>query len=310
MATGSQRSREGSPRAGVIYGMGVRKGLGLAAAAVLGPAVVVLPAVASSETPPPIEAENGPGYEHSWRPSAVTVAEGTAVTISNGTEVPHGVEWRSGPEKPACTGGVPVGESAAASGTKWTGNCTLKTPGTYVFWCTVHHSYMSATVTVQPASTTTGSTTGTTPGGTTGTSPSGGGGGGTNASPPVSPSASPHSSPVASAAVTAVKLRSQQHGRAVRGSLEVSSAGAGGRLQVDLLARRASLASARSAFLRVGRLVRSAVGPGAVTFQVPLSASGRRELARAGRLVLRVQIKLTPHTGKAAVIKRGVTLRA
>src|SRR4029077_6221198 len=160
------------------------------------------------------------------------------------------------------------------------------------------------------ASTTSGTTTGTTPGGTTGTTPGGGGGGGTNASPPVSPLASPPGSPVATAAITAVKLRSQQHGRVVRGSLEVSSAGAGGRLEVDLLAKRVSLASARSSYLRVGRLVRSAVGPGNVTFRVPLSASGRRELARAGRLVLLVEIKLAPHAGKAVLLKRGVTLRA
>jgi plastocyanin len=287
--------------------MRVGKGVALAGAAALGVCVGVLPAVASSETSP-IEAENGPGYyEHSWKPSSLAVGEGTTVTISNKTEVPHGVEWKEGPETPTCEK-VPVG--AGNFGTKWSGTCTFKKPGTYLFWCTYHGKSMSATVTVQPASTTTGSTTGTTPGGTTGTTPGGGGGGGTNGFPTVSPLASPPGSPVANAAITAVKLRSQQHGRTVRGSLDVSSAGAGGRLEVDLLAKRASLASARSSSLRVGRLVRSAVGPGTVSFQVPLSASGRRVLARAGRLVLLVEITLTPHSGKAAVIKRTVTLRA
>jgi hypothetical protein len=39
-----------------------------------------------------------------------------------------------------------------------------------------------------------------------------------------------------------------------------------------------------------------------------LSAGGRRVLARAGRLVLLVQITLTPHSGKAVAIERTVTL--
>ena len=278
--------------------MGIRKGLALAAAAVLGAAVAILPAVASSETPPTVEAQE----PYSWHPAAATVNEGGTVTIANNTGYLHGVEWRSGPETPTCSKEVPVG----SSGAKWSGACTFLKPGKYEFWCTVHHSLMTATVTVQPASTTTG-TTGTTPGGTTGTVPGGGGGGGTNTSPPVSPLAPP---PTAAAAVTAVKIRSQQRGRAVRGSVEVSSAGTGDRIEVDLLARRASVASARASFLRVGRILRSAVGPGTFAFKVPLSVSGRRALARAGRLALVVQIVLTPRSGKPIVVKRGVSLRA
>jgi plastocyanin len=231
--------------------MRVGKGVALAAAAALGVGVGLLPAVATSETPP-IEAETYAGAYFRWNPSESTLGEGATVTISNKTEIAHGVEWKEGPETPTCEK-VPVG--SGHSGTKWSGTCTFKTPGKYVFWCTVHGRSMSATVSVQPASTTTGTTTGTTPGGTTGTTPGGGGGGGTNASPAVSPLASPPGSAVANAAITAVKLRSQQHGRTLRGSLEVSSAGAGGRLEVYLLAKRASLASARSSFLRVGRLV-------------------------------------------------------
>ena len=283
--------------------MGIGKALALAAAAVLGAAVVVLPAVASSETPSPIEAVNGPGsYEHSWNPGEQTVGEGATLTIANNGEVPHGVEWKSGPEAPVCNG-VPVG----TSGTHWSGTCAFKQAGTYVFWCTVHGEAMKATVIVTPGSTTTGTTGTTTPGGTTGTVPGGGGGGGTNASPTVSPLASP---PIASAAITAVKVRSQQRGRVVSGSLNVLSAGAGGRLEVDLLLKRASLASARSSFVRVGRIMRSTVGPGPVKFRVPLSASGRRALARAGRLVLAVQITLAPRSGRAFVVKRSVSLRA
>jgi plastocyanin len=291
--------------------MGIRKGLTLAAALALGAAVAVLPAVASSESVPQIEAENAGIYEHRWKPPSATVAEGGSVALSNPTAVAHGVEWRSGPEKPTCTSGVPVGESAEHSATNWSGTCTFRQPGVYVFWCTVHRSYMSATVTVQPATTTTG-TTGTTPGGTTGTS-SGGGGGGTNASPPVpSPATAPASqaSPLASAASTAVRVRSRQRGPAVRGSIDLSSAGAGSRVEVDLFASRASLASARSPLARVGRFVRSVAGRGTIAFSVPLSAVGRRALARAGRLVLSVAVKITPRTGKRLVVRRSVFLRA
>ena len=283
--------------------MRVGKGVALAAAAALGVGVGLLPAVATSETPP-IEAETYAGAYFRWNPSESTLGEGATVTISNKTEIAHGVEWKEGPETPTCEK-VPVG--SGHSGTKWSGTCTFKTPGKYVFWCTVHGKSMSASVTVQAASTTTGTTTGTTPGGTTGTTPGGGGGGGTNASPTVSPLASP---PIASAAITAVKVRSQQRGRVVSGSLNVLSAGAGGRLEVDLLLKRASLASARSSFVRVGRIMRSTVGPGPVKFRVPLSASGRRALARAGRLVLAVQITLAPRSGRAFVVKRSVSLRA
>jgi plastocyanin len=283
--------------------MKVRRSLALAVAGLLGAAVAVLPAVASSETAPSIEAENTPSNEHHWKPATATVAEGATIAISNHTEVPHGVEWRSGPEAPKCDKTVPVG----TSGIDWSGTCTFSKPGVYVFWCTVHTYYMTATVTVQPATTTTG-TTGTEPGSTTG--PSGGGGGGTSTSPPVSPPASSPTSPLASAASTAVKVRSHQRGRAVRGSVEVSSAGAGSRLEVELLKKRASSASSRSAFTRLGRFVRAAVGSGTVTFKVPLSTSGRRALARAGRLALTVEIKLTPRSGAAVVVERSVLLRA
>jgi plastocyanin len=286
--------------------MGLGKGFALAAAAVLGAAVAVLPAVASSESGPTIEAENGGLYEHHWNPPTLTVGEGAAVTVSNPTAVAHGVEWRSGPEKPVCTAGVPVGEGAEHAGANWSGTCTFKAAGTYVFWCTVHRSYMSETVTVQPATTT--GTTGTPPGGTTGTS-SGGGGGGTNASPPV-PSLASARSPFASAASKAVQVRSRQRGRVVRGSVDVSSAGAGGRLEADLLlARRAARAGATTSSPRVGRIVRSAVGAGTVTFGVPLNASGRRALARAGRLALVVEITLTPRAGSAVSVGRHVLLR-
>jgi plastocyanin len=124
------------------------------ALAVIGAAAIVLPAVASSATTP-IEAVNeggtyGYGEHHRWSPSQETVIAGSAVTLRNPTEVPHGVEWRSA-IKPSCdegAGKVPVGTTPAASGTKWSGTCTFSQAGTYTFYCTVHGPEMTGTITV------------------------------------------------------------------------------------------------------------------------------------------------------------------
>src|SRR5438128_12422476 len=116
-------------------------------AGLLGAAVAVLPAIAASETAT-ISAVN---YEylkytrHYWSPEQASVAPGGSVTIRNETSVAHGVEWREGPEKPSCSAGVPVGTSEAASAANWSGTCTFSTPGTYTFWCTVHHGEMRGT---------------------------------------------------------------------------------------------------------------------------------------------------------------------
>ncbi|HEV3318541.1 MAG TPA: hypothetical protein VG053_02270, partial [Solirubrobacteraceae bacterium] len=82
----------------------------LPAAALLGLAVAVLPAVAASETSPAIEAVNKPGggrygeETHAWSPTAVTVSTGGTVTLSNRTAIEHGVHWVGGPEAPGCSG--------------------------------------------------------------------------------------------------------------------------------------------------------------------------------------------------------------
>ena len=70
-------------------------------AGVLGVAAVMLPALASSETTPTITAENVGGglygAEHHWTPATATIAANGVVTLSNPTEVDHGVEWVSDP---------------------------------------------------------------------------------------------------------------------------------------------------------------------------------------------------------------------
>jgi plastocyanin len=128
---------------------------------------VVLPAVSASETAQTITAVNHPGggyygETHEWTPSQVAIAQGATVTLSNPTEVEHGVEWVSSPATPTCDSGVPVGNTEAASNTKWSGTYTFTTPGVYIFHCTVHHAAMTGRVTVAANGTTTTPTTTTT----------------------------------------------------------------------------------------------------------------------------------------------------
>ena len=94
------------------------------------------------------------------------------------------------------------------------------------------------------------------------------------------------------------------------GALVLSRAAGGGRLEVDLLARAAALARAgtvRQAL--VGRLLRSHLNPGRLSFTVPLNSRARGALRRHGRMAITVRIVVTPPSGKPAVITRGVAMR-
>ena len=296
----------------------MRKGMLVAAAAALGVLAVILPAVAGSETSPAITAVNGPGMppSHSWSPPQATVGEGGSVAFSNPTAVPHGVEWVSVPATPACSG-VPVGTTEAASGTQWGGTCTFTRPGTYSFYCTVHGAAMSGTITVSAAAgeppVTTTTTTTTAPAGSPGSGGSGGGGGGpgqpgTTGAGGGAPGVG--GSPFAGSGAQALKLKAQQRGSAIRGSLAVSSAGAHGRLEVDVLSKAAPLAGGRHASaVRVGKLERGSLAPGTLRFTVALNARAKRALTRRGHLALTVEITLTPPGGRVAKLERGVVLR-
>ena len=143
-----------------------------------------------------------------------------------------------------------------------------------------------------------------------------------NPSPPIAPP-SPPTTTTATTTTTTVELplgpplvgsplvRSSQHGSSVRGSLDVSAAGVGGRLEVDLLAKSASLARrGHSKQVTVGRLVRSSLYAGSVSFAVPLNAKGKATLRRQRRLALSVRIVLTPLHGAAVTITRSIVLHA
>ncbi len=262
--------------------MGLRRRY-LVLAGMLGAGVAVIPSVASSETPP-VEAVNAGLYSHYWSPAQATLAVGDALTIRNSTATPHGVEWHSGPATPVCNG-IPVGTTASAAGTNWSGSCTFSKPGTYVFYCTVHGPEMTETITVGGGETTT--TTSTTPTTTTPTTP-------TTTRPPAGEEAGP---PAGS-----VSLHPSQRGRAVRGVLTIAQSGAGGRLEIDVFARGVR----GNAGVRVGRLVRGALSAGRLSFAVALDAQARRTLARKRRLALTVQIVLRPTGGKPLTVKRAV----
>jgi plastocyanin len=109
-----------------------------------------------------------------------------------------------------------------------------------------------------------------------------------------------------------LKLAVTHRGAVVRGSLEVSRSGAGGRLEVDLLAKSASLARRghSSKQVTVGRLVRASVSAGKVQFSIALNARGKSALRRHHRLALIVKIMLTPPSGNATTLTRSVVLHA
>ncbi len=277
-----------------------------ALAALLGAAVAVLPALAAAPSEAKLEVNQNcvepnwpcwatPGSESPA--SSVTIATGGEVKFADHANTPATVSWLG--SAPACSG-VP-----ASAMTNWEGTCKFEQPGTYKFESsTLWSEYTKYEIVVE------GAATGTTP--TTTTSP---GGGGTTTSP-LGPAGGAGSgaalaSPLVGSASEAVKLARTQQGSSVRGSVKISQAGVGGRLEVDLLASGASLAKAgHPAQVRVGRLVRSSLYAGTTSFTVPLNAKGKAALRRHRRLALTVKVTLTPQHGAAVTVTRVVVVRA
>lgn len=275
-------------------------------AAVLGVAVAVLPALAASSAAKLEVNENcvqlnwpcwaTPG---SSQPAfKTTVASGGTVTFVD-QKTAANIAWIGA--APACEPSVPVAPAAPMTG--WEGKCTFATPGTYKFESstlfkekTVYTDidYTKYEIVVE-GSTTTPTTAGTT-GATTTTT--------TTSSP------SPESL-LAGSESQAVRVAKSQHGGSVKGSINLSQAAAGYRLEVDLLTQSASLAKAKhSTRVRVGRYVRSSLSAGKLSFSVKPNVRARRAIKRHHRLALTVEIVLTPTGGGALTITRSVTLHA
>jgi plastocyanin len=123
--------------------------------------------------------------------------------------------------------------------------------------------------------------------------------------PPAAPGAG--SAPAGSTSI-ALKLAGAQHGSTIHGSLDISPAAAGGRLEVDLLTTTASLARKHAKQVRVGRFVRAAVAAGKVSFSVALNAQAKRALHRHHRLAVIVEVILTPPHGAPVTTTHSVAL--
>jgi plastocyanin len=284
--------------------------------ALLGAAVVVLPALAaSSEAKIEVNENCVAANWQCWtapgpnpKPAVVTIAPGGVVTFADKTGFAASIAWKGA--APTCSAAVPVSPAPAATG--WEGTCKFETPGTYELEDASMY-YPKATVEVSaPVTTTTGTTTGSTSSGPSGsgTTPTSSGSGSPAQAGGSNGAGTPPGSLLAGSESAALELAAAQHGQAVRGSVDVSQAGAGGRLEVELLAARASLASTgRPPRAPVGRLVRSSLSAGTTTFTVALDARARHALRVHRRLALSVRIVLSTTRGSAMTITRGIVLR-
>ncbi len=248
----------------------------LVALALAGSAMLFLSTGSSAEGPT-IESA-GPGSSgYYWSPSAATIGVGGSVTLrSTSTVVPHGVRWTGGPEKPSCSGVSVEGEKIG-----WSGDCTFAQAGSYTFVCTVHPTEMKGTISVS-----------------------------SGAPPPALPEApavSPES-PLQGPASGALRLARNQAGTSVRGSIALSPASTGGKLEVLLLTKGALAMAARPASTKVGRLLRSPLRVGRVAFAVPLEGRARRALSSREKLPLTVQVTVRAPGQAALTLKRGVVL--
>ena len=279
----------------------------LLVAAVLGTAVAIVPALAATPEAKLEVNENcvqynwpcwaAPGSGSKPEPaSRITIAQGGKVKFADNANTATTVSWTD--SAPTCSG-IP-----ASATTKWEGTCEFAQPGTYKFESSTlfkdaYENYTKYEIVVESASpgTTTTTTTTTTPTTTTTTTPT-------------TPSEPNYGSPLKGGS-RALELAGSQRGSTVRGSIEVSRADAGGRLEVGLFATGASLARAgHSKQVRVGRLARSSLKAGSVPFSVPLSTKGKAALRHHRRLALTVKITLTPLHGAAVTVTRGVVVRA
>jgi plastocyanin len=285
-----------------------------ALAAIAGAAIVVLPALAAATSEAKLEVNENcvqndwpcwaaPGSGSKPEPaSKVTIAAGGEVTFTDETTTKANIAWLN--TAPACSPGVPI--SPASPQAAWEGKCKFEQPGTYRFESATLFdggpslNYTKYEIVVESGATGTTPTTATTPTAASNT---------TTASP-TPPSEPSLGSPLAGQS-GALRLVGSRHGTTVHGSIDVSQAGSGARLEVGLFAAGPSLAKpARSRLVRVGRLVRSPLQAGSVSFSVPLSTRGNGALRRRRRVALTVVVTLTPLHGAVLTITRSVVVHA
>ena len=275
----------------------------LALAALVGAAVAVLPALAASPSEAKLEV-NENCVELDWpcwatpgssQPaSKVTIASGGSLTFVD-SKTAANIAWSG--TSPTCEPAVPVAPASPRTG--WEGKCTFAAPGTYKFESSTLFNdgvtnYTKYEVTVEASATAPSTPTTGEAGSTPGTTTSG----------PVPAGESPPGAPLSGAP----RISSSQRGNIVKGSLEIAKAGAGDRLEVDLIATTASLATVGHATQVVGRFESASVSAGQRSFSVKLNTKARRALKRHHHLALKVKITLTPANGQATNVTRSVTL--
>jgi plastocyanin len=111
------------------------------------------------------------------------------------------------------------------------------------------------------------------------------------------------------AALIAGSLKLKGHGPSLRGSIGVGRSGAGGRLEIDLLAKPGLLGAHGSKPIVVAHFVRSSTPSGTLSFSLVLSARAKSALRRHGRLALSAKVTLTPAKGSVARLTRTFTLQ-
>jgi hypothetical protein len=284
--------------------MSLRAPVVFALAALMGAGVAVLPALAA-----PSEAKlevNENCVENEWpcwaapgsgakpKPaSKLAVAAGGEVAFTDNANTKANIAWVG--TAPACSPSVPVSPTPPQA--SWEGKCKFEQPGTYRFESATlfnggpGEDYTKYEIVVE------GAATGTTP--TTPTTPA-------TPTTPTTPNETGHASPLVGG-TKALALAHSQLGSTVHGSIEVSEAGSGGRLEVGLfVAGPAPVKTGHPRQVRVGRVVRSPVKAGRVSFSVPLTSRGRTSLRRHRRLALTVKVMLTPAHGEPVTVVRGV----
>jgi hypothetical protein len=285
--------------------------LPFALAALVGATVAVLPAFAAPPAEVKLEVnENcvqanwpcwappgaGPNPEPAFK---VTIAAGGEVKFADNASTAATVSWTG-----TGTGSAPTCSGVPASAmTKWEGTCKFEQPGTYKFESSTLFNagpslnYTKYEVVVESTG------IGTTPTLTTTVAPTT-----TTTTTPTPPGEPGYGSPLEGRS-SALKLAGSQRGASVHGSINVPQVDAGGRLEVSLFTAGASPAkTTHPVKVRVGRLVRSSLEAGSVSFSVPLNAKGKAGLRRHRRLALTVKIALTPLHGAAIKVTRGVVI--
>jgi plastocyanin len=256
-------------------------------AGALGAAIAVLPALAAGSSPPTTASFKA--FDFGWSANGgtstkATIAQGGTVTFSYPSGISeHNADFGNGAHPSACaqtagpsSGSVPpLPHRATTAG--WTGTCTFNTPGTYTFHCDLH-TFMTATIVVAGSGSTTGTTT-----------PAGG-------------------SPLAGKPSRAISVPPKQRGTILRGSVKVSSAGTGGRLEVDLRASARSLGRPGSGLVRVGRLMKTGIKAGTVRFAVSLDAAAKRAQRNHGSLKIVVEVAVRSPRGTTGSLMRNVLI--